>query len=77
MKILPWTIPLSKWHKLATGIWLGGSWDNSNIYVKYVDESAKGNRQCRDAGASHTYRSHTHVTPCDVYPFCLSPILGR
>ena len=60
---LPWTIPPSKQYKLgtsATGIWLGGSWDNNNIYVKYVDESTKGNRQCRDGGyCSHIQKSHS------------------
>ena len=67
---LPQTIPPSKQHKLgtsATGIWLGGSLDNNNIYVQYVDESAKGNRQCRDGGTycSHIQKSH----------LCLSNVL--
>ena len=61
---LPWTIPPSKWHKLgisATDIWLGGSLDNNNIYVKYVDESTKGNRQ------GHLLLSHTEVTLMSYY----------
>ena len=73
---LPQTIPPLKQHKLgtsATGIWLGGSWDNNNIYVMNPPRAIDNVEMV--APIAHTYRSHAPVMPWDVYPFHLSPIL--
>ena len=72
---LPQTVPPSKWHKLTTGIWLGGSLIIifiSNMWMtlpRAIDNVEMG------TPIAWTYSSHTHVTPHDVHPFCLSPIL--
>ena len=68
----PQTTSLSEWHKLkalATGLWLGGSSDNSNNYLKYIDEAAKRNRQDGGAYCLHIQQSHScHATWCSPIP---------